>query len=390
MTKPGILVVDDDSDIRAFIRTTLEEDYAVSEAETGEDALIALMKNSIDLVLLDQELPGMNGTSVLRKIRTDERSKDLPVVFLSGETSQNLAIACFRMGVTDFVPKPFDPDYLQIIVGRTLENLRLKKELLHEKIRRSATEKANEFKAKVLANVNHELRQPLSSILLSSETGKATSPDPETGARFDRIARSAQRLTRMCNTILDLSKFIENTGIEFKVRRLDFQPVFEGAWTMFEPLARSKKLRLRLCNVESTTIYCDENWISRILENLIANAVKFSEEEGEIHVVVSDDAGFRFSIANSGPPIPKDELEAIFEPFVRGRNTYAGIEGTGAGLSLCRKIIEMHGGHIWAENTADGMVKFSFRIPPNGEARHEPPVSDCLPTAYGKPSASEP
>ncbi len=254
----------------------------------------------------------------------------------------------------------------------------MEKEILDNKNR---AEQANQAKSEFLANVSHELRTPLHAILSFSRLGLKNIQQtavPSNSTRklenyLDRIHTSGNKLLGFINDLLDSSKF-ESGKMQLEYHQHDIVRLIESF--LSEQEARIQELKLKI----STTVAAynqsacfDQHYIAQAINNLIYNAIKYSPKGGTINISINtcqlnNRNAIQFTIEDEGPGIPEDQLSLIFDRFVQSSNKFPG--GTGLGLSLCKSIIQAHGGRIWAENqhkTARGHARFSFIIPEQPE-----------------------
>lgn len=236
----------------------------------------------------------------------------------------------------------------------------------HAEIYRKAAEEANRAKSKFLATMSHELRTPLNSIinfayLLSSQTeGELNANQIDLAMR---IEESGRHLLALINDILDLSK-IESGKMDLIIEEFNFNELFNFVYSSFKPFLEEKKISVILNFADSIEIFADKMKIKQVIFNLFSNAVKYTEQ-GIIEVTAKiSDAQLRFSIKDTGRGIKPEDLEKIFEEFIRvDFSTNVSITGTGLGLPISKKLIEMHGGTITAESEYGKGSIFTFTIP---------------------------
>ena len=233
-------------------------------------------------------------------------------------------------------------------------------------------EEANRMKSQFLANISHELRTPMHGILSFAEKGvtRGDKVAPQkTQHYFDQIFHSGERLMRLVNELLDLSKLEAGKGQYQKktfalvdlVRTLDQETAF---------LLDNKNIRTELrCQGESH-LEGDPDRILQVLRNLWNNAIRFSPQDGFLQIDIANQTPegetstwLQLCLSDQGPGVPTGELETVFDSFVQSSRTKDGSGGTGLGLAISREIIKDHGGQIWAENLAQGGAKFCIRLP---------------------------
>lgn len=231
---------------------------------------------------------------------------------------------------------------------------------------RDAAEEASRSKSEFIANISHELRTPLQAILGYSELGLTRGRDtPKLAGMFTDIHNSGQRMLALVNDLLDVSKIESSVGT-FDLERCDLRSLVHSVLRELDPLFAKRQLRLSLqLPDEALDAKVDPLRIQQVLRNVLANAIKFSPDAGAIEVcgAVTMERAIEITVADRGPGIPPAELNAIFEAFVQSSKTKDGSGGTGLGLAICRKIVEIHGGHIAAENRSGGGALFRICLP---------------------------
>jgi PAS domain S-box-containing protein len=239
-----------------------------------------------------------------------------------------------------------------------------------ERLTRAARDAALEVsraKSEFIANVSHELRTPLQSILGFSEIGqlRAAPGEPRLAEMFAEVHRAGQRMLGLVNDLLDLSK-IENSAEKIEPERLELHPLTAEIERELAPLLDARRLRLESAvGHEPLVVMADPQRLQQVLRNLLANAIKFSPEGAAIRLDAGHDAdgSVRIDVSDRGPGIPPSELESVFEAFVQSSATQDGAGGTGLGLAICRRIVDAHGGRIWAANRDGGGAVISLTLP---------------------------
>jgi PAS domain S-box-containing protein len=234
--------------------------------------------------------------------------------------------------------------------------------------RLAAAEAASRTKSEFLATMSHELRTPLNAIggyaeLL--EMGVAGSVTDEQREYLDRIRRSQQHLLAIINDLLNYSR-TEAGQVTYSIERVPLHEVVKRAMPMVGPQASAKRLTVAHgpCSVD-VCAWSDQQKVEQIVLNLLSNAVKFTSEAGRVTVSCArggDQA--QITVSDTGPGVPPDKFEAIFEPFVQlGRTLTSRQEGTGLGLSISRDLARAMGGDLYVEAAAGGGAKFTLSLP---------------------------
>ncbi len=419
--EPGqscVLVVEDDPGVREALLMLLgDAGYRVRSVPDGVAGLECLEQEEVDLLLLDLMLPGVDGLEVCRRVRARASDLYLPIVMLTALTDEARRHAGFAAGADDYVAKPFDADELLDRVRvwlRTRERLqsahgRLAAERARIEQRNRELARATQAKSEFLAAISHELRTPLNSILGFSELLLDDSSGtllPSQRQRFLRnIDQSGRHLLSLVNDLLDLSK-IEAGHIELSPEAFEVTTSLRAVAAGIRPLAEKKDLVL-VTDVGPgvTTVYADEGRFKQVLYNLLSNAVKFTPEGGRVETTVRrlEDA-VELVVADTGVGIAPEDQERIFEPFQQlDRSAARRQEGTGLGLALARRLVELQGGRIWVDSVPGRGSRFGFTVPTEAEphprrggylsgAKAADPVaaSDATPTAVASPLAGRP
>jgi signal transduction histidine kinase len=232
----------------------------------------------------------------------------------------------------------------------------------------AALEAANRHKSEFLANMSHELRTPLNSIIGFSEVLKDKmfgELNPKQAEYVQDIHSAGRHLHSLIDDILDLSK-IEAGRMELQLSRFDLRSLIRDAVTVMHERAKNKDIVLDVAVPENLgEIKADERKLKQILLNLLSNAVKFTPKGGRITVTaVAHNPGIQISVADTGIGIAPADQEIIFEEFRQaGHDDSHEREGTGLGLALARKFVEMHGGRIWVESEVGKGSTFTFTLP---------------------------
>ncbi|MHB8836452.1 MAG: hybrid sensor histidine kinase/response regulator [Candidatus Methylomirabilia bacterium] len=419
-----ILVAEDSPTQAEQLRHILErKGYQVAVAGNGAQALaLALLSGHIPgLVISDIVMPEMDGYELCRRIRADIRLADLPVILLTGLTDAKDVLEGLSCGADGFITKPYSQDYLLEQVARILsENQRPsgagptvsvdllvagKRHVLAVKPRRLVTlllstyeaairrnkelsrtqdelsllneqleatmvlaEAANRAKTEFIANMSHELRTPLNAILGFSDVlldGGGGEVSEKQKRYLSNIRVSGGGLLRMINDLMDVSN-IEAGGILLFPEEVDLGRLLEQALDAIREKAAQHKITLRIEAAPGLpAISADERRIKQVLTNLLGNALKFTPDGGAVGVEAAVEAqALRVTVWDSGIGIAAEHFNRLFLPFQQLESPLTKKhEGTGLGLYLCRKIVELHGGRIRVESTLGRGSRFSFTIP---------------------------
>jgi len=373
--KANILVVDDTPDnLRLLIDMLAKQGYKIRAASNGRHALKTAQANPPDLILLDIKMPGMDGFEVCEQLKTDERTRDIPVIFISALDGVFDKVRAFSLGGVDYITKPFQAEEVLARVETHLGLQRLQKELEEKNAELSQLNvelvRASRHKDEFLANMSHELRNPLNVVLGMSEALQ----DGVYGELNDRVLNSVHRieesgrhLLQLITDILDLSK-IGAGKLELVIAPVSVKLVCEASLMFIKQLAHKKRIKVvSTCDQNITTFHADELRIKQVLVNLLSNAVKFTPEGKTVGLEVDgnpEQQVINFTVWDTGIGIAKEDMERLFQPFEQlDRTRSQHHEGTGLGLSLVYRLVELHGGSISVESEVDKGSRFTVSLP---------------------------
>jgi two-component system sensor histidine kinase/response regulator len=366
--RASILLVDDqDVNLRLLEAILRGRDETLVKARSGPEALRALLERDFAVVLLDVQMPGMDGFETAQLVRERERSRHTPILFVTAiDRDAEHVRRGYLLGAVDYLFKPLDPDVLRAKVGAFVELWRMRqaerraKEALAERSRE--LERSNADLAQFGQIVAHDLQAPLRTVagyldLLVRRSGDAID---EKGRHY--VARAKDDLERMHVLIRDLLSYararteppeLEATDADAVARQVLqslSSPLQEaGAQVVVDPLPR---------------VTADPTQLAQVFQNLVDNAVKFrSKEPPQVRISAERRAGaWVFRVVDNGIGIDPKDHDRIFEPCTRlhARDDYP---GTGLGLAICRKVVESHGGDIGVESAKGRGSTFWFSLP---------------------------
>jgi len=348
------LVVDDNEMNRDMLARRLQrEGYSVETSEDGYQALDRIRQERFDVVLLDIMMPGISGLDILTMIRAQRSLVDLPVILTTAKTQSEEIVEGLSLGANDYVTKPID---LPVLLARIRTHLQL----------RDLSQLKDEF----LRIASHDLKNPLSTVLMSAYILRERLPPGST----------------MQERSYEILEFIVKHGEEMQgiIRDfLDFQAAQDGKLVLTRDVfqlndvartvikqnttyASSKQITLSAELDEMLPpINADESRVRQVMQNLVGNAIKFCSKGDSVIVrtKLSTDA-VRLEVCDSGPGLTENDLQHIFERYARLSNKpTAGESSTGLGLTICKQMIELHGGQIGVVNNSPKGATFWFSLP---------------------------
>ena len=377
-----ILLVDDRPENLLVLENILEDpELEFYKATSGNEALGLVLGNDFALVLLDVQMPGMDGFEIAELMRGIEKTKHIPIIFVTAISKEEKHIfKGYEAGAVDYLFKPLEPEILKSKVKVFLELYKqkillqkqaqeLKQKMQELSIAQKAAEAANVAKSAFLANMSHEIRTPMNAIIGMADLLWETSLTQEQ-SEYVRIFRAAgKNLLNLINDILDLSK-VEAGHLELVQKDFNFKESLEKTMEFLAVPARAKDLLLS-CQVMPGVpdfVVGDQNRLQQILVNLLGNAIKFTEK-GEVALRVEQlptegEVGWiKFSVSDTGIGISKEKTEIIFESFTQAESsTTCKFGGTGLGLTISKKLVEAMGGRIWVESEIGKGSNFYFIV----------------------------
>ncbi len=363
-----VLVVDDEPGIRSGVSRILnnfrvaypfiDEDFTfeVTEAATGEDGIKIIDGDRPDIVLLDNKLPGIQGTEVLEYIRN--KNYDVVVAMITSYASLDVALKAHKFGATDFVPKPFTPQELKSSVENIAKQLYLKR------ITHKMNEEGRKVKFQFLSVLSHELKAPLNAV----EGYLKMMQERQSGNRIEDYAtpieRSLQRIHWMRNLIMDLLDFtkIRLERKEEKIEEVHLKDIASNAIVAVRPYAIQMEVAINLGLKSDVIIMADPTDMEIIFNNLVSNAVKYNRRGGKVDIVIDEDEeNVILLFADTGIGISESDRENLFTDFVRIKNEKTrNIGGSGLGLSIVKQVLDLYHGSITVDSVPD--VGTTFRV----------------------------
>jgi len=362
MTEPtvNVLIVDDiEHNLTALSALLARPEVRLLLARSGVEALELLLEHDVAVAVLDVNMPGMSGFELASLIRGSPRTSHVPIIFLTA-TSQD-AIRTFQgyeAGAVDFLYKPIEPRIVQSKVGIFVQ-LEMQKRQLEEQL--AATRQMLEANEMLMAVLSHDLRTPLSAVMVSAEYLMRASTDEKIVTVGRRIENCGRRMTRMVEQLLNLARL---QGGRLSLRRSMVQLDTLCQSVIDEFAANVGDARLQLERSGDVVGYWDADLIAQAVSNLVSNALTHGTPDTPVRVTVHGEssAEVRVSVENRGAIAP-EVVPLLFDAY--GAATRAGHRGSGLGLGLhiVRLIARAHGGEVSvASNEQDG-TKLTIRLP---------------------------
>lgn len=418
--KPTVLVVDDDSKNLLAIESVLNAaTYRLIKAQTGAEALMALMNGDFAAIVLDVQMPDMSGIELARMIKERKRTQHIPIIFLTAHYREDEhAVIGYDVGAVDYLTKPINPAVLRSKVNvfvdlfgktRALADMNSTRQAAEEALRianmelaarnealereaeererriraesaQAEAEEANAAKDRFLAMLSHELRTPLSPIVHAVTLLEEIECPPAVREHIATIQRNVRLEARLIDDLLDLAR-IRNGKLRLELHPVDVHEALRQAIKTCQPDLSARRIRVaEKLEAPDPHVRGDFARLQQVFWNLLTNAAKFSPENSiiEVSTYVTEPGGrISVQIADQGIGIMPDKLDRIFDAFEQGAlHTHAGL---GLGLAICKALVEMHSGVIAAHSDGPNCgSQFTVRLPsalpsdqPNGESKHQ-------------------
>ena len=370
-----ILIVDDSPENIISLKKVLERnDFEVDTALSGEEALKKVLKNSYVLIILDVQMPEMDGFEVAEAISGYSKAKETAIIFLSAANTENKFITRgYSSGALDYIIKPVDINILLLKVKtfyRIYEQNRRLSEMqlaLMEEIeyRKRAELKKDEF----ISVASHELKTPLSSIkgylqLLERNIDKGNMPTLK--MQLQKVQRQTEKLNILIADLLDVSK-IESGKLQLQKKEFYIDELINEVVKMLQQL--NPRYNIIVKGSTGIKVLADEMRIEQVIINLLTNAIKYSPGKSDV-IITTQIFKDKLSVAvkDFGIGMPEEHLEQVFEKFYRVATSSLRFQGLGMGLYISREIIIRHGGEIGVTSIPGEGSEFYFYLPLNQPA----------------------
>ncbi|TYQ28578.1 hybrid sensor histidine kinase/response regulator [Pseudanabaena sp. UWO311] len=343
-----LLIVDDVPDNLFLVRTILEEEgYEIITLSNGQDALKIIETEPPDLILLDVMMPVMDGYEVTRRVRAMKDLPFIPILLITAYDRAN-AVKGLDLGADEFIRKPIEADEL---LARVRSLLRLKHSIAER-------DRIDRQRQDFVSRLTHDLRTPLVAadrMLGLLQDGVLGEISPEICEALKIMGRSNSNLLEMVNKLLDVYRY-ESGSKTINLQSLDLKELLDQVVQELKPIAISKNLELIADLEDICLVKGDRLELLRVFNNLIGNALKFTES-GSVHVSLkSDRSEAIIAIADTGTGVPLEEQPFLFQRFSQGNHQK---QGSGLGLYLSHYIVNAHDGKILVKSPNQGSQKGS-------------------------------
>lgn len=360
VVKGDILIVDDTPDNLRLLSAMLgRHQLGVRKALTGQWAIAAAQAVPPDLILLDIKMPEMSGYEVCQRLKADPLTQAIPVIFISALDDAIDKVKAFAAGGADYITKPFQEAEVMARIAHQLELRRLQAQLVaqNEELVRS-----NRELEQFASVVSHDLQQPLQSILGYTKLIGLTCPAVQQSPAQPYLANIIEASDRMQLMIQDWLAYAQAGQAQPTLAPVDCNALLDQVMLNLKVALTETQAELHYGDLP--TVMGNEVQLMQLFQNLLSNALKFAQPGAVPQITLAVEPqpqAWRFGIHDNGIGIEAEHLGQIFEAFHRLHDAQS-YPGSGIGLATCHKIVERHGGHIWAESQPGLGSTFYFTL----------------------------
>lgn len=390
MSDARILIVDDYPDNLLALEVTLQgAGHEVVRANSGKEALKAILAQDFALVLLDVAMPELDGYETATLIRKRERSRLTPIIFLTANNKADAHVfQGYSVGAVDYLVKPFVPEVLLSKVAVFVELYTNRQTLTRQaaalkdaydeveqrvqartrqlEAARLEAESMNRLKDEFLGTLSHELRTPLNAILGWTHILELGQRDEATITRATRVIKNnAQLQSQLVDDILDVSRIISGK-LRLKLGPVDFRAVIQATLDTLQPAAEAKGITVQTTMAECDLLHADHARLQQVLWNLLSNAIKFTPKGGHVYLDLTCAEGeVVVTVVDDGEGISADFLPLVFDRFRQADSSFSRPHnGLGLGLAIVRHLVELHGGRVTVASAGKGHgATFTLTLP---------------------------
>jgi signal transduction histidine kinase len=389
-----LLIVDDlPENLRALDALIRDDARLVFQASSGEEALSLMLEHEFALAILDVQMPGMDGFELAELMRGTERTRNIPIVFVSAAGRElNYAFKGYEQGAVDFLYKPLDPDAVRSKVNvfvtldqqrremrrqmEALERSRREQETLLRELNKTQEELQRSLRMRddFMSLVAHELRTPLNTLFLETQMrslqlkrGNLPAFNPEQmGNMIKRDERQIKAMIRLIDDMLDVSRMKSGT-LSIRPGKVELMGLLERVVNDLSLQASAAGSTLQLSTHGPVEGFWDEFRIEQVIVNLLTNALRYGGG-GLVELSVHEiGCNVRIDVRDHGKGISPDFIDRIFEPYERGAKS-GEPKGLGLGLYISRQLATSHGGELTVQSTPGQGATFSLLLPCSEEA----------------------
>lgn len=358
VNRPVVLIVDDVAENLIALEGTLRhDDIEIVTALSGRAALDFLLERDVAVAIIDVQMPEMDGFELAALMRGVEKTRRVPIVFATaGSREESRVFKGYESGAVDYLFKPIDP---QILRGKVNAFVTLEQQ-------RQQLQHAARMREMFIGILGHDLRNPLNAIVMTAQFIQLQSGDEAIADAIKSLLRGGQRMARLIDQLLDVSRFRIGGGITLFPLPADLREITDQVLSEFENLR--KRFQVEVCGDSMGT--WDTDRVLQVVSNLVGNAIRYSPSGSPIRISIhgQHEDTVEFHIHNDGTPIPEELQGVLFEPF-RGSEGGSKSKGLGLGLYISHEIVLAHGGIVSFESSEESGTCFIVSIPRHATER---------------------
>ncbi len=362
--KSIIFIVDDDpTNLHVLVDALSHENVTVSAAKSGEEALKQVEKVNPDIILLDVLMPGIDGFETCRRLKENETTTEIPIIFMTALADTVNTVTGFEVGGVDYITKPFQ---VEDLLARVNAHLTIRKQQQHIRKQNEQLKELNATKDKFFSLIAHDLRNPLVGFLSFAhiiehleDMGKDQSQE-----LTRQFRESAENLFALLENLLAWSR-IQRGILEYLPQQINIGAIAARNVKLLTLNAEQKQITLSNSSQAEIPVYADFNMLDTVIRNLLSNALKFTKRGGTVTISATyDENAVMVSVSDTGMGIAEEKLPNLFRIDAKTQREGTDDEkGTGLGLILCKEFVERQGGSIWVESKVGKGSCFTVSLP---------------------------
>ena len=378
--KNSILIVDDEDLNIMALTHILSPNYTIYAVKDGQDAIEVADEYIPDVILLDIIMPEMNGYAVINALKSSEKTRDIPVISITGLNNPDDEEKGLALGASDYISKPFSPSIVKLRVQNQINYINQTRLIIAKETAIKSSRARSEF----LSRISHEMRTPMNTIVGMITLSRNTSDIDKRDDMLEKMSISSDHLIKLIDDVLDMSD-IEDNKLRLSCSEFSFGDMMREIINRIKPEIRAKQQTLTT-DVDPSIpdmIIGDERRLSQVILNLLSNAVKFTPEQGSVQInafalgIEAETLTMRIEVVDDGIGILKEQHEGLFSAFEQADGGIARkFGGAGLGLAISKYIVELMGGGISVESEPGKGSKFSFTAKAQLKA---PEITDASP-----------
>ena len=364
--KNSVLIVDDENMNILALTHILSPEYTVFAVKEGPDAIDVAEGYSPDVILLDIIMPDMDGYAVIAALKSSEKTKNIPVIFISGLSKPGDEEKGLSLEAADYITKPFSPAIVKLRVQNQIKIINQTKLI----IEKETAEKSSRSRSEFLSRMSHEMRTPINAIMGMSSLAQNTTEKEKLDDLLDKIDTASSQLLGLIDNVLDMSD-IEDNKLRLSFEAFNFAAMLQEILKKAGPDLKAKRQSLTTDIDHSIpdTLIGDERRIAQVITNLLSNASKFTPVQGSIQIgafvcgMEEDTITIQIEVIDNGIGLSMEQRDKLFIPFEQADGGISRrFGGAGLGLALSKHIVELMGGEFRVESEPGQGSTFAFTI----------------------------